>query len=156
MINSVHMEIEKEIKQTVKFSSEYHKMAVNLLYTASWIDIQHTRLLKPFGLTPQQFNLLRILRGQHPKPATINMLIDRMIDKSSNASRLVDRLLAKKFVSRCTSENDKRSVNVTITAEGLEVLKQIDMQYHIMEAPMKNLTEKEAVLLNQLLDKLRG
>jgi hypothetical protein len=125
------MEIEKEIKQTVKFSSEYHKMAVNLLYTASWIDIQHTRLLKPFGLTPQQFNLLRILRGQHPKPATINMLIDRMIDKSSNASRLVDRLLAK-------------------------VLKQIDMQYHIMEAPMKNLTEKEAVLLNQLLDKLRG
>lgn len=156
MINSVHMEIEKEIKQMVKFSSEYHKMAVNLLYTASWIDIQHTRLLKPFGLTPQQFNLLRILRGQHPKPATINMLIDRMIDKSSNASRLVDRLLAKKFVSRCTSENDKRSVNVTITAEGLEVLKQIDMQYHIMEAPMKNLTEKEAVLLNQLLDKLRG
>ena len=156
MINSVHMEIEKEIKQTVKFTSEYHKMAVNLLYTASWIDIQHTRQLKQFGLTPQQFNLLRILRGQHPKPATINMLIDRMIDKSSNASRLVDRLLAKKFVARCTSENDKRSVNVSITPEGLEVLKQIDKQYHLLEAPMKNLTEKEAVLLNQLLDKLRG
>jgi DNA-binding MarR family transcriptional regulator len=127
------MEIEKEIKQNIKFSSEYHKLSVNILYTASWIGVLHTGKLKPFGLTPQQFNLLRILRGQHPKPATINMLIERMIDKSSNASRLVDRLEEKGFVKRCTSDSDKRSVNVQITEKGLETLKKTDDQSIILE-----------------------
>jgi DNA-binding MarR family transcriptional regulator len=150
------MEIEKEIKQTVKFSSEYQRMAINILFTASWLDAHHTKKLKPFGLTPQQFNILRILRGQHPKPATVNLLIERMLDKSSNASRLVDRLLKKGMVSRLPNKDDKRSVNILITDAGLEILNRIDSKSKLLEADLHTLTEAEAVHLNSLLDKLRG
>jgi len=149
------MEIEKEIKQTLKFQSAHHKLAVNILYTASWINQRHTQKLKKFKLTPQQFNILRILRGQHPSPATVNLLIDRMIDKSSNASRLVDRLLEKEFVSRCMNENDKRSVNVLITQKGLDTLKQIDEEKHLLEEVTASLSKTETEELNRLLDKLR-
>ena len=150
------MELEKEIKQTTKFTSEYHKLTVNILYTASWIGMSHARKLKPYELTTQQFNILRILRGQHPKPATINLLIDRMIDKSSNASRLVDRLEDKGFVSRCTSDEDKRSVNVAITEKGLATLKQIDDRSTEFEEEMKSISVEEARQVNILLDQLRG
>jgi DNA-binding MarR family transcriptional regulator len=150
------MEIEKEIKQTVKFNSEYQKMAVNLLFTASWLDKHHTEKLKPFGLTPQQYNILRILRGQHPKPATVNLLIERMLDKSSNASRLVDRLQKKKFVSRCVSDSDKRSVNILITEEGLNVLSKVDSEAVLLEKVLHTLSAEEAKTMNTLLDKLRG
>jgi len=150
------MEIEKEIKQNIKFSSEYHKLTVNILYTASWLGVEHATKLKPFGLTTQQFNILRILRGQLPNPATINMLIERMIDKSSNASRLVDRLQEKGFVKRCTSESDKRSVNVQITEKGLITLKQIDELALSFDESLKTLSKEEAQELNRLLDKLRG
>ncbi len=150
------MEIEKEIKQTLKFQSEHHKMVVNILYTASWINQRHTQKLKRFDLTPQQFNILRILRGQHPAPATVNLLIDRMIDKSSNASRLVDRLLEKEFVSRGTNESDKRAVNVLITQKGLDTLKLIDEEVHLLEDDTASLSKTETVELNRLLDKLRG
>lgn len=150
------MEIEKEIKQNVKFSSEYHKMVVNILYTASWLESKHANALKAFDLTPQQFNILRILRGQHPQPATINLLIDRMIDKSSNASRLVERLLQKGFVNRCANEKDKRAVNVAITVKGLETLKAIDSKNHLLEDGLKTLSVSEASTINNLLDKLRG
>ncbi|HMT30792.1 MAG TPA: MarR family transcriptional regulator [Bacteroidia bacterium] len=150
------MDIQKEIKQTVKFQSEYHKMAVNILFTASWLNLHHTQKLKKFDLTPQQFNILRILRGQHPEPATINLLIERMIDKSSNSSRLVDRLFQKGFVLRCVNEADKRAVNVRISDKGMNVLKQIDDQTNYLEMDLQTLSEKEARQLNNLLDKLRG
>lgn len=149
------MEIEKEIKQTVRFGSEYQKMVVNIMYTASWLHIQHTRYLKPLDLTPQQFNLLRILRGKHPDPVTINMLIDRMIDKSSNASRLVERLYAKGFVSKKTNKKDKRSVLVSITPSGLETLLEADAVLRKMEEELKTLNHDEAATVNKLLDKLR-
>ena len=150
------MENEKEIKQNVKFSSEYHKMSVNILFTASWLGVLHAKHLKPYGLTSQQFNILRILRGQQPKPATINLLIERMIDKSSNASRLVDRLQEKGFVIRCTNDTDKRSVNVQITEKGLNTLRQIDARADVLEESLQNITKDEARELNRLLDKLRG
>ena len=150
------MEIEKEIKQTVKFTSEYQKLSVNILYTASWISILHVNHLKPFGLTSQQFNILRILRGQHPNGATVNLLIERMIDKSSNASRLVDRLEEKGFAHRVTSVSDKRSVNVRITEKGLETLRQIDEKNSFFEEKLQNLSKEEAIETSRLLDKLRG
>lgn len=150
------MEIEKEIKQTVQFTSELHKLSVNILYTASWLSVLHVKQLKPYGITSQQYNLLRILRGQHPKPATVNMLIERMIDKSSNASRLVDRLQQKGLADRCTSDSDKRSVNVRITEKGLQILKKIDEQTPAFESSLNTLTKDEAAELNRLLDKLRG
>ncbi len=150
------MKIEKEIKQTQKFQSEYHKLTVNILYTASWINQLYTQKLKKFDLTPQQFNILRILRGQHPSPATVNLLIDRMIDKSSNASRLVDRLQEKGFASRGMNETDKRAVNVMITQKGLETLKIIDEDTHLLGEITAALSKNETVELNRLLDKIRG
>lgn len=150
------MQIEKEIRQTAPFLSEHHKMAVNILYTASWLDRRHTQNLKPFGLTPQQFNILRILRGSHPIPAGINMLIERMIDKSSNASRLVDRLFSKGLVQKHINETDKRAVDVTITAAGLEALKKIDEDQMVLEHWLHSVSEEEAKELNRILDKLRG
>ncbi len=109
------MDIEKEIGQSVSFKSDLQRAAVNILYTASWLNMKNTETLKPFALTPQQFNVLRILRGQHPKPSTVNLLMQRMLDKSSNASRLVDRLLEKGFVTRETNRQDKRAVDVYIS-----------------------------------------
>jgi len=150
------MKIEDEIKQSVEFSSEYHKLAVNILFTASWINSSHISGLKKYGITPQQFNILRILRGQHPKPASVNLLIDRMLDKSSNASRLVDRLAQKGLVEKCTNKTDKRAVDVIINEKGLNLLAQIDSDPIMLESNLSTLTEPEAKKLNDLLDKLRN
>lgn len=150
------MDIEKEIGQSVSFKSALHRAAVNVLYTASWLHMKNSESLKPYDLTPQQFNILRILRGQHPKPATVNLLMQRMLDKSSNASRLVDRLLEKGFVTRQTNKQDKRAVDVFITAKGLEVLGSIDKNIGILEYHLTGVSEEEAATLSALLDKLRG
>ncbi len=150
------MDIEKEIGQSVSFKSELQRAAVNVLYTASWLNMKNTETLKPFELTPQQFNVLRILRGQHPKPATVNLLMQRMIDKSSNASRLVDRLLEKGFVTRETNRHDKRAVDVYISQKGMDVLDTIDRTIGLLESHLDHLSESEARMLSDLLDKMRG
>ena len=150
------MDIEKEIGQSVSFKSDLQRAAVNILYTASWLNMKNTETLKPFALTPQQFNVLRILRGQHPKPSTVNLLMQRMLDKSSNASRLVDRLLEKGFVTRETNRQDKRAVDVYISQKGFDVLETIDKTVGLLESHLDHLTESEARMLSDLLDKLRG
>lgn len=150
------MDIEKEIGQSVSFKSELQRAAVNVLYTASWLNMKNTETLKPFDLTPQQFNVLRILRGQHPKPATVNLLMQRMLDKSSNASRLVDRLLEKGFVTRETNRQDKRAVDVYISQKGVDVLDTIDRTIGLLESHLDHLSESEARMLSDLLDKMRG
>lgn len=149
------MEIGKEIKQS-KFKSEYHKMFINILFTSGWLAAKDSAHLKPYGISTQQFNILRILRGQHPKPATVNLLIDRMFDKNSNASRLVEKLRLKKLVERATCPDDRRAVNVIITQKGLDLLAEIDKQETSFLKELKNLSEKEAEQINILLDKLRG
>lgn len=150
------MEIGKEIKQS-KFRNEYHKMVVNILFTSSWLNSLHTAGLKPYGISTQQYNLLRILRGQHPKPATVNLLIDRMLDKSSNASRLVEKLRLKKLVERAVCPEDRRAVNVVITQKGLDLLQELDkLEQRLSKDFGMVLSEKEAQQLNALLDKLRG
>jgi DNA-binding MarR family transcriptional regulator len=148
------MEIGKEIKQA-KFKNEYQKMLINILFTSNWLSAKHSANLKPFGISTQQFNLLRILRGQHPKPATVNLLIDRMLDKSSNASRLVEKLRVKKLVERAICPEDRRAVNVVITQKGLDLLAEIDKHELSFLKELKNLSEKEAEQMNKLLDKLR-
>lgn len=150
------MDIEKEIGQTIQFKSEIHKVAVNILFTASWLQLKNADTLKPFDLTPQQFNILRILRGQHPNPASVNLLMQRMLDKSSNASRLVDRLEEKGFALRTINTKDKRAVDVSITLKGMDVLKQIDDNVGLLEFHLKGVSESEAKHLNDLLDQLRG
>jgi DNA-binding MarR family transcriptional regulator len=149
------MEIGKEIKQA-KFKNEYQKMLINILFTSGWLGAKHASTLKPYGISTQQFNLLRILRGQHPKPASVNLLIDRMLDKNSNASRLVEKLRLKKLVERTVCPEDRRAVNVIITQKGLDLLAELDKQDEIFLKDLKNISEKEAEHINLLLDKLRG
>lgn len=149
------MEIGKEIKQS-KFKSEHQKMLINILFTSGWLNAKHAGSLKPYGISSQQYNILRILRGQHPKPATVNLLIDRMLDKNSNASRLVEKLRLKKLVERATCPDDRRAVNVIITEKGLSLLAEIDTHEDGMLKELKHLSAKEAEQLNTLLDKLRG
>ena len=149
------MEIGKEIKQA-KFKNEHQKMLINILFTSGWLSSVHACSLKPYGISSQQFNILRIRRGQHPKPATVNLLIERMLDKNSNASRLVEKLRLKKLVERATCPDDRRAVNVIITEKGLNLLAELDKQENTILKELKNLSEKEAEQLNTLLDKIRG
>lgn len=149
------MKIEEEIKQT-EFRNEYQKLAINLLYTGNWINSKNLEFLKPHKLTLQQFNILRILRGQHPNPATVNLLIERMLDKMSNASRIVDRLVAKKLVLRNSCPEDRRKVDILITDKGLKLLEKIEKDEYKWDEKFKNLNLNEAIELNNYLDKLRG
>ncbi|MBK8663198.1 MAG: MarR family transcriptional regulator [Ignavibacteriales bacterium] len=149
------MRLEDEIKQK-KFKNEFQKAAVNLIYTTNWLEAKFAPLMREFGLTVQQFNILRILRGQHPTPATINLLKERMLDKMSDASRLVDRLLEKGYLSRQVCGKDRRRVDILITQSGLDLLEKIDVHEQKFYSELINLTSEEADLLNNLLDKFRG
>lgn len=148
------MKIEDEIQQSA-FKSEYHKAYINLIYTSNWLEQEQSNLFKPFGVTLPQYNVLRILRGQHPKPATVSLLIERMLDKTSNASRIVDKLEAKELVTRKQCPNDRRTVDVLITDKGLALLKQMDDLDGGSKTGLRNLTEEESAELNRLLDKIR-
>jgi len=129
---------------------------VNLIYTHSWLVSKIQAILSEFDITPQQFNILRILRGQHPSPASITLLKERMLDKMSDASRLVDRLIQKGLVERKVCTSDRRKVDVIITDKGLKLLEEIDKTNEETDSYLKNLTLNEAKKLNELLDKLRG
>lgn len=149
------MGLEEDIKQR-KFKSPYQKAGINLAFTYSFMVNRNMRMMKKFGLTLPQFNILRILRGQYPKATTVNDLIDRMLDKSSNASRIVEKLRAKKLVERKVSEVDRRAVDVSITQAGLDLLSKIDKVEPELYFGEGNLTPEEAETLNYLLDKGRG
>ena len=148
------MGIAEEIKQE-KFNSEFSKAVINIIYTNSWLHQKHLEVFKGYGLTTPQFNILRILRGQHPNPSTVNLLIDRMLDKSSNASRIVDRLEQKGLVTRKQCKNDRRAVDVYISDEGLALLSDLDAKLESFEKSLRKLSEEEAKILNGLLDKFR-
>jgi DNA-binding MarR family transcriptional regulator len=144
--------LEDEIKQK-KFGSEHQKAVINVLYTAGWLGSIHARMMKPYGISPQQFNVLRILRGQHPSPASVGLVQERMLDKSSNASRLIDKLKAKQLIERHECSRDRRQVDVLITEKGLELLKEMDK---LMDNnKFDKITEAEAAELNRILDKMR-
>jgi DNA-binding MarR family transcriptional regulator len=149
------MRIEDEIQST-NFEDNYHKVAINVAYTQGWLANYFRCHFEKHNVTQQQFNILRILRGQYPKPATINLLKERMIDKMSDASRIVDRLVQKGLVSRCTNNKDRRAVDIRISDEGLATLSKMDGEFKTKEILSKNLTEDEAATLSDLLDKLRG
>ncbi|TGE08114.1 MarR family winged helix-turn-helix transcriptional regulator [Hymenobacter fodinae] len=148
------MKIEDEIKQRT-FQSEYQKAYINLVFTSGWLQLKQGGVFKDYNLTSPQFNILRILRGQHPKPATVNMLIERMLDKTSNASRIVDKLEAKELVTRKVCPSNRRAVDIRITDKGLDLLTQLDEVVNSQQLGMNNLTTEEATLLSNLLDKIR-
>lgn len=149
------MKIEDEIKQP-RFRDVYQKVAVNLLFTSNWLAGRQHEFFKPFGITTQQFNILRILRGQQPNAISGVEIKSRMLDRNSDISRLLERLLKKELISKCQSENDKRAANVSITPKGLDLLVKIDEKFVEVERSHFNLTEAEAAQLSQLLDKARG
>ncbi|MEW5842949.1 MAG: MarR family transcriptional regulator [Bacteroidota bacterium] len=149
------MKLEHEIKQP-KFRNEYHKLAVNLIYTYNWFAKAQTELFRKHDITGNQFNILRILRGQHPNAATVSLLRDRMLDKMSDASRLIERLRVKGLVKRELSQDDRRRVDVLITDKGLNLLSEIDKMNDHYDELLKKLSSAEAKKMNILLDKLRG
>lgn len=149
------MGISTDIKQE-NFKSEFSKVVVNLMYTNNWLTEQENKLFKPFGLTTAQYNVLRILRGQYPKPATINLLIDRMLDRMSNASRIVDKLMIKDLVARQQNLKDRRAVDVVITKKGLDMLGKIDVDMEKFEQSINQFTTQECKDVNAFLDRFRG
>jgi len=149
------MSLETEIKQA-KFKSEFQKLAVNIFYTHGWLVSKHAKIFKRFGVTTAQFNILRILRGQHPNSAPISLLKERMLDKMSDASRLVERLKAKGLLTRKICKEDRRRVNVLITKKGLALLAKMDEHDKESESFFSNISKLEAKELNDLLDKIRG
>ncbi|WP_046242939.1 MarR family winged helix-turn-helix transcriptional regulator [Hymenobacter terrenus] len=148
------MRIEDEIKQPI-FRDEYQKAHINLIYTSGWLQLRQAAMFKPFGLTLPQFNILRILRGQHPLPATVALLIERMLDKTSNASRIVDRLEEKKLVTRTVCPANRRAVDIRITKAGLDLLDHIEESHILDSSGINQLSEAEIHQLNALLDKIR-
>lgn len=149
------MALEDDIRQE-KFESEFHKTAVNILYTSGWLYNLNALRLKPHGITPEQFNVLRILRGSHPKALMLSAITCRMIDKNSNATRLVEKLRQKGLVNRTVCENNRRQVDIQITAKGLRALEATDKDSKDWMGALKNISKVEAQELNRILDKLRG
>jgi len=149
------MRIEDAIKQK-SFKDPYNKALVNLLYTNSYIVARQGKLFKPYGLSPEQYNVLRILRGKHPEPITVSSIQDRMLNKMSNASRLVEKLKQKDLVNRTECPSDRRQVDITITEKGLGTLDDLEDKIDNFNRQILNLNESELQQLNELLDKLRG
>ena len=149
------MKIQDEIKQS-KFKNQYQKAALNVLFTASWMNKINSDALKDYNISIQQFNVLRILKGMHPKPASVKILTERMIDKMSNASRLVDKLITKKLVVRKACPGDRRQVDVFITELGMKTVEEASITLeHSLFNSVNGITEKEAALLSDLLDRMR-
>lgn len=147
------MKIEEAIKQE-RFGSEYEKSAVNILFTSSWLHTVLSTALKPYGISVQQYNVLRILKGQCSKPAMLGAIQERMLDKMSNATRLVDKLTEKQLVNRNQCPENRRQVDIMITRKGEELLEKIQPK---LTAIYNNfgVSVEEAQSLNCLLDKVR-
>ncbi|HTD92779.1 MAG TPA: MarR family transcriptional regulator [Chitinophagaceae bacterium] len=149
------MSIDQDILQT-KFRNELQKAAVNLIYTYGWVTEKSKELFASEDITPQQFNILRILRGSHPQPLSTLQIRERMLDKMSDTSRIVDRLITKGLVKKGTCKADRRLVDVMITDKGRKLLERLDAREDELDNIFGNLSKKEAVVLSELLDKIRG
>lgn len=150
------MKLEDELKME-KFKSEYQRAFLNIMFTSYWLEDKHNDLFKSYDLSMQQYNVLRILRGQKGKPINLFSIQDRMIHKMSNATRLVEKLRLKGHVRRVTCEENRRKVEITITDKGLDLLEELEPKIKKAETDsFSNLSEKEANQLGRLLDKMRG
>jgi len=146
--------IDEEIKQS-NFKSERQKALINVMYTHNHIVNKMNDFFKDIDITRQQYNVLRILRGQYPKPASVNLIKERLLDKMSDVSRMVQRLENKGLITRHKSAKDRRSSNIKISESGLDLLSSTDEEMNNFEEIFKNLTDRETANLNSLLDKLR-
>jgi DNA-binding MarR family transcriptional regulator len=149
------MKLEDEIKQTKPFKSEFQKLVLNISFTSSWLNSQFAERLKPFDITPHQYNVLRILRGKHPECYCNQEIAQRMIDKSSNVTRIIDKLLEKGLAIRTEDRGDRRLVSIIITGKGLNLLKDIEKLPFSDRMKLKAFNEEKAKLMNEWLDELR-
>ena len=149
------MKLEDAIK-TTKFKNNSQKGALNILYSAWWYRSQIAGVLKPYGLTPEQFNVLRILRGKQPDLMCVKDIASRLIEKSSNVPRIIDRLETKKLIRRIRSEEDARQTMIQLTKAGEVILAEASKEVDTKESALISLPEDEASLLNNLLEKMRA
>jgi DNA-binding MarR family transcriptional regulator len=149
------MRLEEELKQD-KFQSEYQKAILNILFTSNHFESDSAHILKPFGVSTQQYNVLRILKGQKGNAISVNNIMSRMIDKMSNASRLVEKLRKKGLIERVICEHDRRQVDVVITNKGMQLLKEADKNMDSFISIESLITKAEAIQLSLLLEKIRG
>jgi DNA-binding MarR family transcriptional regulator len=147
------MGIEQDIQQP-NFRNEFQKMGINLLFTANWLNEQIGKMLSEEGVTQQQYNILRILRGSATPLSTLKIR-ERMLDKMSDTSRIVDRLIAKELVVKNTCEKDKRLVDITLSPKGISLVDQLDQYNERIDALLKGINESEAQMMNQILDIIR-
>ncbi len=147
------MGIDKDIQQTT-FRNEYQKMGINIIYTANWLNERIAQILNHEKITQQQYNILRILRGSDTPLSTLKIR-ERMLDKMSDTSRIVDRLITKELVEKTACQADKRLVDITLSKKGLLLLEKLDHFNDQIDAILKGINEKEASTINQILDKLR-
>ena len=148
------MGIEKDIQQE-SFRNEFQKMGINLMYTANWLNERIGRFLMQEDITQQQYNILRILRGSEVPLSTLQIR-ERMLDKMSDTSRIVDRLIVKELVEKAACKSDKRLVDITLTEKGLQLVNKLDQYNDQIDSILKSVTEAEAKTINQILDKLRS
>jgi len=148
------MGIEKDIQQPA-FRNEFQKTGINLIYTANWLNEKIGHILSTEKITQQQYNILRILRGSECPLSTLKIR-ERMLDKMSDTSRIVDRLIAKELVEKTACIKDKRLVDITLSKKGIQLLEKLDQFNDQIDGILKGINEKEAASLNQILDKLRG
>lgn len=149
------MKLEQAIQST-KFKSEVQKAGINILYTAWWLKTVTSKELKEFGLTHEQYNVLRILKGSYPDQMCVKNIACRMIEKSSNVPRIVDRLELKKLVKRATSAVDKRETVITLTQSGIAILEATNERVNKLFNEILVITNEEGATLNALLEKVRS
>ena len=149
------MKIEEAIKQK-SFPNQIEKVMVNVIYTGNFFNSLNIKRFKLHGISPEQYNVLRILRGSHPKSLSILDVSSRMLNRNSNATRLVEKLRVKGLLVRRVCEKDRRQVDIAISDKGLELLQIIDVEMKEWMDNFKDLTHEESVQLNFLLDKMRG
>ena len=147
------MGIEKDIQQSC-FRNEFQKMGINIIYTANWLNEMIAHILANEEITQQQYNILRILRGSECALSTLKIR-ERMLDKMSDTSRIVDRLIGKGLVEKTACLKDKRLVDITLSKKGLVLVDKLDQFNDQIDAVLKGVDEKEAQAINQLLDKIR-
>lgn len=149
------MKFEDEIKQK-EFKSEHQKMMLNIIFTSNWLNCNLIKAFKPYGVSPQQYNVLRILKGQYPKAITVNQITERMLDKNSNTSRLVDKLVYKNLVKREVCQQDRRQMDIVITKKGLNLIDKMKKEIVLIESSLvDSVSESDAKKINCLLDNIR-
>ena len=145
----------QEALKTTRFRNEVHKATLNVIYTAYWLKTKLSPVFKEHGITEEQFNVMRILKGKHPEAMCVRDIASRMLEKNSNVPRIIDRLVAKKLVKRATSKEDKRETLISLTDKGIENLDIVSKEVEKRTTEIINIDETEASQLHELLENLR-